>query len=103
MVSLFKSWFSPSPRFVMQLSHHTLDISPSQTLLECALSHDVHIPHGCRIGGCGLCKCRLLSGNVKQSAEVMSRLTAKEKQEGIIYACSSMPLSDLRIELINEE
>lgn len=103
MISLFKSWFNPSPRFVMQLSQHTLNILPSQTVLECALSHDVHILHGCRVGSCGLCKCHLLSGSVQQPPEVMSKLTAKEQQAGIIYACSSRPLTDIRIELIDEK
>jgi ferredoxin len=103
MAAVFKSWFVPSPRFVMLLSQHTLEILPSQTVLECALNHGVHIPHGCRVGACGMCKCRIRSGSVKQHPEVMSRLTAKEKQEGIIYACSSLPLTDLTIELINEE
>ena len=99
---MFKSWFTPSPRFRLQMSQYAVEILPSQTLLESALKHGMQIPHGCHAGGCGLCKCRLLSGNVKQKPEVLALLTTKEKQDGVIYACCSWPLSDVKIELIKE-
>lgn len=98
---MFKSWFTPSPRLVLQIQQRTFNIKATDTLLHSALLQGVPFPHGCRAGGCGLCKCRLLSGSVKQLPDIATHLTIKEKRDGIIYACCSIPLTDVKIELLD--
>lgn len=98
---MFKSWFTPSPRLVLQIQQRTFNIKAKDTLLHSALLQGVPFPHGCRVGGCGLCKCRLLSGSVKQLPDIATHLTIKEKRDGIIYACCSIPLTDVNIELLD--
>ena len=51
---MFKFWFTPSPRLVLQIQQRTFDIKASDTLLHSALLQGVPFPHGCRAGGCGL-------------------------------------------------
>ena len=57
------------------------------------------IPVGCRGGGCGVCKVRILSG--EYVAKVMSRahVSAAELADGIVLACRVLPGSDLSVEV----
>lgn len=97
---MFKSWFAPSPHYRMHLAHQIIDISPNQTVLQSALLHGVNIPHGCKAGGCGMCKCRLISGKVEQIIKNTAKLTATELNSGIIFACCSVAKTDLQVEII---
>ncbi|HCU89773.1 MAG TPA: ferredoxin [Gammaproteobacteria bacterium] len=56
------------------------------------------IPVGCRGGGCGICRVRIL-GNGKYRTKKMSRAQVSEKDEsnGIALACRLIPEGDLRI------
>lgn len=55
----------------------------------------VIIQSGCRGGGCGICKVRLIGGEV--SRETMSREHISEADEsaGFLLSCRVKPLSDL--------
>ena len=57
------------------------------------------IPIGCRGGGCGICRVRVLSGAYRTLK--MSRAQVSLKQEGAGYAlaCRLIPESDLALEL----
>lgn len=98
---MFKSWFNAPPPLKLQIQQRSFKINAADTLLQSALLHGLQIPHGCRAGGCGLCKCRLLSGNVKPHPEIIRALTIEEIRDGIIYACCSIPMTDIEIELLN--
>lgn len=54
------------------------------------------IAFGCRAGVCGVCKVKLVEGEVKRNSEIP--LTEDEKRQGIILACSCIPESDVVIE-----
>ena len=55
------------------------------------------IPVGCRGGGCGVCKVRIVAGTYRK--RVMSRacLSAEEEAEGVVLACRVWPSSDIRL------
>lgn len=55
------------------------------------------LPVGCRNGGCGVCKVRILEGTWQ--ARVMSREHVSEEDEraGTVLACRVRPTSDMRI------
>jgi ferredoxin len=55
---------------------------------------------GCRRGGCGICKVRILSGNYH--AKTMSRAHISEEQEahGTVLACCVYPETDLIVEAV---
>jgi toluene methyl-monooxygenase electron transfer component len=76
-----------------------LDVPRDSTILEWALGQGVAFPHSCRVGTCGTCKCRLVSGEVYELSDKSYALSAEELGEGYILACQSMPRADLELEL----
>jgi len=77
----------------------SISISSKETLLQAALKEGVKFPHSCRVGGCAMCKCRLVSGKVKELTEKSYILSAEELQTGYILACQSLPRSDVQVEV----
>ena len=55
-------------------------------------------PTRCRAGECGVCRCKLLSGDVYIDKNHDNRRYADQKY-GYIYACSTFPLSDCEIKI----
>jgi NAD(P)H-flavin reductase/ferredoxin len=72
-----------------------------ETVLNGALRHNIKFPHSCKVGGCGTCKCRLISGKVKEFTDKSYLLSKQEIAENYILACQSMPKSDVVIEIPN--
>lgn len=58
------------------------------------------VPVGCRGGGCGLCKIRVLAG--RYECGKMSKVHAPPEavQQGEVLACRIYPVSDLTIECV---
>lgn len=76
-----------------------IQISNKESILQAALREGVKFPHSCRVGGCTMCKCRLVSGEVKQLTETAYVLTKEELQQKYILACQSQPKSDVSVEV----
>lgn len=55
-------------------------------------------PSACRSGECGLCRSRLVEGQIFVSAENDGRRAA-DREFGHIHVCASYPLSDLTLEV----
>jgi ferredoxin-NADP reductase len=58
----------------------------------------IPIPTRCRSGACGYCHSRLLSGDIFVPSDGDGRRAA-DKELGFFHACSSYPLSDLKIKI----
>ncbi|MCF8478841.1 MAG: 2Fe-2S iron-sulfur cluster binding domain-containing protein [Rhodospirillum sp.] len=60
------------------------------------------IPLGCRGGGCGVCKIKVLSG--QYAGEIMSRAHVGEEDErdGVGLACRIRPRSDLMVRVLGK-
>ena len=55
---------------------------------------------GCRRGGCGICKVRLVLGEVRYERPIStSVLTDDERVEGICLSCRAVPITNIVIEL----
>ena len=55
---------------------------------------------GCKRGGCGVCKLRLLLGEVRYERPVAeSVLSDDERVEGMCLSCRAVPLTNVVIEL----
>lgn len=65
------------------------------TLLEQAENNGVQLPYNCRAGFCGLCRVTLESGEVRELAD--HGLTADEKANKQVLACSCIPQTDVVI------
>jgi NAD(P)H-flavin reductase/ferredoxin len=90
---------SRSPSTTATINGRPISVGPGETLLQAAQRQGVSIPYSCRVGGCGTCRCRLVSGQVKELTETGYILSARELAEGAILACQSVPQTDVAIEV----
>jgi len=87
--------------FTVSLSDGTCFEAPlGQTILAGAKANGVHLEHSCKDGRCGVCKTKLLSGQVNEVGGSAS-LTEGERAQGFILTCSATPSSDLAIQAEN--
>lgn len=81
----------------------TIRVADEQTLLA-AMEAQVIWPNpmpirvGCRRGGCGACRIRVLSGDYRTGKMSRAHVSEDEQQQGYALACKLVPLSDLEIE-----
>jgi ferredoxin len=59
------------------------------------------IPVGCRGGGCGICRIRVLSGEYECLKMSRKHIPEEDQARGIVLACRIFPRSDLRIEVLS--
>lgn len=93
MFSLFRT----KKPLAAQINQQAITVNPKETLLQAALREGIDFPHGCRVGGCAACKCRLLEGKVKELTEAGYILSDDELDQGFILACQSVPQTPVRI------
>ena len=58
------------------------------------------IPVGCRGGGCGICRIRVLSGDFDTEKMSRKHVTEQEQADGMALACRVYPRSDLNVEVM---
>lgn len=60
------------------------------------------IPVGCRGGGCGVCKVRVIEGEYRTEAMSRACVSAAEQSEGYALACRLFAQGDLRVEVVGK-
>jgi len=76
-----------------------IQLEHKETVLNGALRSNINFPHSCKAGGCAACKCKLVSGKVKELTDKSYLLTKEELAQNIILGCQSIPKSNVIIEL----
>jgi len=76
-----------------------IEVEPSSNLLQAALAAGVAWPHSCRVGSCGTCRCRLVSGRIKELSDFSYVLEEDELDRGMILACQTSLRSDIVVEV----
>lgn len=76
---------------------HEFDCADGETILEAALRNSLLLKYGCKYGGCGTCKVRLLDGDVEESGSSFA-LTPQDRAADLILACASRPLEPCTID-----
>lgn len=79
-------------------SGHTITVEAHENILDAALKQGYSLPYGCRGGGCGACKARVVQGRVEHLTPVSGWLTQADRDQGYALLCSSRASSDLEIE-----
>lgn len=92
----FERLDNPVTEYTVSIDGTTFKGDNQHPLLVQAELNGMPIAFGCRAGVCGVCKVKLIEGEVKRNSEIP--LTEYEKREGIILACSCIPESDIKIE-----
>ena len=79
-------------------SGHEFFVEGSDSLLEAALRSGLALDYGCSSGNCGLCKAKVVSGQVKKTRPHDYVLTEADKNTGCILMCSNTAVTDLVVE-----
>jgi NAD(P)H-flavin reductase/ferredoxin len=77
---------------------HSYDHMVGETVLEAALRNNKFLKYGCRHGGCGSCKIRLIAGDVEEIGSSFA-LTSEDRSNDLILACASIPLGPCTIDV----
>ncbi|MFC1578774.1 2Fe-2S iron-sulfur cluster-binding protein [Pseudomonadota bacterium] len=59
------------------------------------------IPVGCRGGGCGICRIRILEGVYEAKKMSRKHIPEQDQARGIVLACRVYPRSELAIEVLS--
>ncbi|WP_333821864.1 2Fe-2S iron-sulfur cluster-binding protein [Pinisolibacter sp.] len=57
------------------------------------------LPVGCRRGGCGVCRARVLAGDYRVTPMSRAHVTEADEAEGVVLACAIYAQSDLTLRL----
>ncbi len=68
----------------------------AESILDFAEENGVEIENSCRVGVCGTCKLKLISGEVSMSTD--DGLTQEDKRNRSFLPCVAIPESDLVID-----
>lgn len=82
----------------IQPSGHSFPIEAHETILEAALRHGYVLPYSCRDGVCGVCKGKVVCGQVDHGKPLDSALSEAEKAQGMALFCCAKPQSDLTLQ-----
>lgn len=92
-------WFNKQAHTLVIEGEATVQMQPGETVLNGALRQGLDFPFSCKVGGCGTCKCQLLSGKVKELTDKTYLLSKEEIRDNFILGCQSIPRSDVVIRL----
>lgn len=92
-------WLAKKEYTLVVDSHEPVQLTHKETVLNGALRHGIDFPYSCKVGGCAACKCRLVSGKVKELTDKSYLLSKEEIQQHYILGCQSIPVSDVVIKL----
>lgn len=79
-------------------SNHEFFIEGAESILEAGLRGGFALNYGCSNGNCGLCKMRLVSGEVRKIRHHDYTLTEAEKGLGYLLGCCNTALTDIVLE-----
>lgn len=77
-------------------SNKSTKLQPDETILEASERVGVNIDYSCRVGACGVCLVKLLSGKV--TMEVEDGLDPDDKAKGMILACQAKSTGDVEVD-----
>lgn len=52
---------------------------------------------GCRGGGCGICRVKIIQGNYRSKVMSRAHISENDLQQGVVLACRVYPESDMQI------
>lgn len=84
------------PTVSFSLSDKSAPLPHEKTVLDVADEIGVDIDNSCRVGTCGTCRVKLLSGSVTMAVE--EGLEPGDKENGIILACQAKAISNVTVE-----
>lgn len=84
------------PTLTFSLSDKSAPLPPDKPILDVADEIGVEIDNSCRVGTCGTCRVKLLSGTVTMAVE--DGLEPGDKENNIILACQAKSTGNVEVE-----
>lgn len=89
-----------SAHVTVRPSGHEYFVEGHDSLLQAGLKSGLGFAYGCGNGTCGLCKARVLSGEVRRVHAHDYPLSEAERAQGHVLMCCYAPVSDVQIETL---
>jgi CDP-4-dehydro-6-deoxyglucose reductase len=89
-----------SAHIKIQPSNREFWLEGKTSILEAAVQSGISLNYGCTSGNCGLCKARIVSGEVRKTRHHDYVLSDAEKNMNHVLLCSCTAVSDLVIEAL---
>ncbi len=89
-----------TPRVEVRPSGHEFEIEGHDSILQAGLKAGLRLPYGCGNGTCGLCRARVVDGEVQRIRTHDFPLTEAERSQGHVLMCAYSAVTDLRIETL---
>jgi CDP-4-dehydro-6-deoxyglucose reductase len=77
-----------SAQVTLRPSGHQFAVEGRDSLLQAALRAGLNLNYGCGNGSCGMCKVRVIAGEVVRTGPCDYPLSAAEKAQGYVLACA---------------
>ena len=87
----------------LQNADRSFETQENEALLEAALREGLNLPYGCSSGNCGLCRARLIRGDVQPVRHHDFVFAQAERARGDFLMCSNSATSDVLIEIHLDE
>jgi len=81
-------------------SGHQFLVEGNESILQAGLKSGVRFGYGCGTGSCGLCKARVIAGQVRAIAQGDYPLSEQERQQGYTLLCTHTAVSDVIVETL---
>jgi CDP-4-dehydro-6-deoxyglucose reductase len=81
-------------------SGHQFLLEGNDSILQAGLKAGMRFAYGCGTGTCGLCKARVVSGEVRQIEHSDYLLSEAEKRQGYALLCTHTAVSDVVVETL---
>jgi len=84
----------------IQPSNHEFWLEGNDSILDAGVQSGLALNYGCTSGSCGLCKARIISGNVKKIQHHDYVLSEAEKNMNYVLMCSCTAVTDVVLEAL---
>ncbi len=89
-----------SANVVVRPSGNEFLVTGNDSVLQAGLKAGLGLNYGCNGGNCGLCKARIVSGEVRRIANSDYPMSAAEQRQGYVLLCTCTALTDLVVETL---
>ena len=89
-----------SSSFLYDRKKSLLEAFRIQRLQGAPIKSTTHIQYACKVGGCGLCKIKVVQGDFRMGTYSTKVLPSHELSQNITLACKTFLESDSKIEIL---
>ncbi len=92
-----------SAKYTVKIENQNLEFAckEGESIVDSLSRVDARHPMvGCKGGGCGICKSKVISGDYTTGNMSVVRCSHEEREQGYVLACKTYPSSDMVIDYV---